>query len=276
MTSRITFLVITLFWMTMTYLLWRSEYVGHNEVGSSVPVELVWKKILTAPDDSALEILHNGKKLGYCRWAANIGEDQAVGRILSDDAPEEGATPVLSNYRLNFTGNVVMKDVGSRLKFDLEIRLATNEVWQGFDLRLNMRPNIWEVHSVASEQTLKLAVIEGKGHRTEQVFKFSDLQNPQTLLQDLGVSPSLGLVGLMPPAARAQTAGASSPLELGLDWKARNDWIPIGHTSVRAYRLEATLLERYRMRVIVSGVGEILRVDLPDGWQLLNDQLISL
>ncbi len=59
-------------------------------------------------------------------------------------------------------------------------------------------------------------------------------------------------------------------------WKARNDWVVMGHTSVRAYRLEATLFDRFRMMIIVSRVGEILRVELPDGWQLINDQLYSL
>src|SRR6202012_3646511 len=150
MTSRITFLVITLFWMTMTYLLWRSEYVGHDELGSSVPLELVWRKILTAPDNSRLQISHNGKKVGDCQWMANIGQDQAVGRILTDDAPVEETPPPLPNYRLNLVGNVALNDFGKRLRFDLEVRLTTNEVWQGFDLRLHLRPTAWEVHSLAS------------------------------------------------------------------------------------------------------------------------------
>jgi hypothetical protein len=30
------------------------------------------------------------------------------------------------------------------------------------------------------------------------------------------------------------------------------------------------------MLIVVSRVGEILRVDLPDGWQLINDQISSL
>lgn len=275
MTSRITFLLIALFWMTMTYLLWRSEYVGHNEVGSSVPVDLVWRKILTAPDNSSMEILHNGRKLGYCRWAANIGQDLTAGRMLSDDASPEDMVQELSNYRLNLEGNVALLDAANRLKFDLEISLNTNQAWQAFDLRLNLRPTIWEVHSVASEQTARLIVVEGKGKRTEQVFKFSDLQNPQALMQDFGLAAPLGLLGMMSPAAHPQK-GAPPSLGLGLNWKARNDWISIGHTSVRAYRLEATVLERYRMRIIVSGVGEILQVDLPDGWQLVNDQFITL
>jgi hypothetical protein len=274
MTSRITFLLIALFWLTMTYLLWRSEYVGHNQVGSSVPVELVWRKILTAPDDSRLEIMHNGKKVGYCRWAANIGQDQAVGRILSDEVPPEGMAPALVNYRLNFEGNLALSDYGSRMRFDLEVRLTTNHVWQAFDLRLNLRPTIWEVHSVASEEKVRFVTSDRDG-KSERVFKFADLQNPQALLQDFDVPAPLGMLGLLSPFPHSQTPAPALP-PLSLDWKARNDWIPIGHTSVRAYRLEATVLDRYRMRVIVSRVGEILRVELPDGWELLNDQLISL
>jgi hypothetical protein len=168
MTSRITFLVIALFWVTMTYLLWRSEYVGHNRMGSSVPVELVWRKILTAPDNSSLDILHNGKKVGYCRWTANIGEDAAVGRILTDEAPADGPAPALANYRLNLEGNVVLNDSGSRLRFDTEVRLTTNHVWQGLDVRLNMRPTVWEVHTIASEETVRF-ITQDKSGRYERV-----------------------------------------------------------------------------------------------------------
>lgn len=275
MTSRITFLVLTLFWLTMTYLLWRSEYIGHNQLGSAVPTELVWRKILTAPDNSSLDILHNGKKVGYCRWTANIGQDLAVGRILTDDAPEDTTAPPIASYKLNLEGNVLLNDNGSRLRFDTELRLTTNQAWQGLDIRLNMRPNVWEVHTITSEETVHF-VTQDKSGRYERVFKYADLQNPQALLQDFDI-PALGLLGMLSPFPHSQNATpAMPPLSLGLDWKARNDWIEIGHTSVRAYRLEAVVLERYRMRIIVSAVGEILRVDLPDGWQLVNDQLITL
>jgi hypothetical protein len=276
MTSRITFLIITLFWLTMTYLLWRSEYVGQNQVGGNVPVELVWRKILTAPDNSRLEIMHKGRKMGYCQWMANIGQDLAVGRILTDDAPTEEVPPALSSYRLNLDGNVAFSEAGNRLKFDMEMRLSTNQAWQAFDLRLNMRPTIWELHSVASEQKLRF-VTEDREGKTEQVFKFSDLQNPQALMQYFDTGVPLGMLGALSPFSGGTNApGVLSPASVGLNWKARNDWISIGHTSVRAYRLEAILLERFRMRIIVSRVGEILRVDLPDEWELVNDQLSTL
>ena len=274
MLSRITFLLITLFWVTMSYLLWRSEYVGRNQVGSAVPVELVWRKILTAPDNSSLQIVHGGKKVGYCRWASNVGEELMAGKMLTDGGSPDGMATRVSNYRLNFEGTVAVNDIPGRLRFDFEIKLTTNDVWQEFHLRLNLRPTIWEIHSLASEQTVRL-LTEDKQGRSEQVFKFADLQNPQKLMQEFDLPAPLGLLGLLNPFPNSPTESKPA-LSLGLTWKARHDWIAIGHTSVRAYRLEATVLERYRMLVIVSQVGEILRVELPDGWELLNDQLISL
>ena len=61
-----------------------------------------------------------------------------------------------------------------------------------------------------------------------------------------------------------------------LDWEARNDWLEIGHAQVRVYRLRAQLLDRYQIVVIVSRVGEIMRVELPDGLLLMNEALTNL
>src|ERR1700733_9461681 len=124
MTSRITFLLIALFWLTMTYLLWRSEYVGQNQVGSNVPLELVWRKILTAPDNSSMQILHDGRKVGYCKWVSNIGQDIAAGKILTDDAPPDGMVRQLTGYRLDFQGNLTLSEAPSRIKFDADVKLA--------------------------------------------------------------------------------------------------------------------------------------------------------
>jgi hypothetical protein len=274
MFSRISFLLITLFWLTMTYLLWRSEYVGQNQVGSVVPVELVWRKILTAPDNSSLQMLHKGVKVGYCRWASSIGQELATGKILADDTPPDGMVPRMTGYRLDLEGNVALENMTGRLGFDFDVRLATNNVWQDFSLLIKLQKARWEVHSHASEQTVRLLMDDrSDGTREERIFKFSELENPQALLQEFDVPAPLGLLGSLSPLPSA-TSGAS--LVPGLVWKARNDWVAMGHTSVRAYRLEAALFDRYRMLIIVSRVGEILRVELPDGWELINDQLYTL
>jgi hypothetical protein len=78
----------------------------------------------------------------------------------------------------------------------------------------------------------------------------------------------MGIQGL--PMPDAQKPGG---LSLGLVWEARTDWIAIGHASVRAYRLRARLFDRYEVVVTVSPVGEILRVELPGEWTLVNEQL---
>ena len=71
MFNRVYFPLIALFWIVMNTLLWRAEFGGGREFGSAVSPEVVWQKILTAPDDSTLEISLKEKKIGYCRWSAN-------------------------------------------------------------------------------------------------------------------------------------------------------------------------------------------------------------
>jgi hypothetical protein len=130
MLSRLTFLTLALFWLTMTYLLWRSEYVGQKKSGSNVPVDLVWRKILTAPDNSGLEIRHNKQKVGYCRLASSIGQELAMGKFLNDSLPPDANSTIITGYRLNLEGNVALSETPGRMKFDFEINLDTNEVWR--------------------------------------------------------------------------------------------------------------------------------------------------
>jgi hypothetical protein len=272
MPSRIAFLLITIFWVTMNFLLWRSEFGGGNHPGGSVPVDRVWQQVLTAPDNSSLEILHHGEKIGFCRWAASVGDEPLPGKANNDEAPPEGMVERLSSYRINFEGNVAISDVKNRLRFDFELKLAANHAWKEFNLRLNLRPNAWEIRSVASEQLVRLKITDEQG-KFERVLKFADLQNPDALLRELGAPAGLGLLGALGGLSGSK---AGPPLALGLRWEARNDSLPIGHATVRAYRLQAGLLDRYRITIFVSRVGEILRVELPDELVLVNDQLFVL
>jgi hypothetical protein len=137
------------------------------------------------------------------------------------------------------------------------------------DLQIRLKRSIWQIHSRVKDQTVTL-LTGGPDGRTERVYKYSDLQNPVMLMQEFDVPAPLGLLGMLGSGREYQT---NNPLSLGLDWKARNDWISIGHTSVRDYRVEASLLDRYRIIILVSSVGEILHVYLPDDWELVNDQI---
>src|SRR5678815_2728618 len=74
-------ILLTGFWVTMNVLLWRAEYGQPDPAGSAVPADLVWQKILTAPDSSSLTIYHHRKKVGFCHWITSIGEDLSLSLI---------------------------------------------------------------------------------------------------------------------------------------------------------------------------------------------------
>ncbi len=270
MLSRLFFLLITLFWLTMSFLLWRSEFSGRKETGSAISAETVLEKILTAPDTSSLEIYHHGNKIGFCRWAASVGV-QSGNKNLSEQFQPEGMVEQPTSYSLELEGNVTPVGSTNRLRFELNLKLSTNRNWQEFDLRANMRPDAWELHTSAAEKKVRF-VIDDAYERWEQSFSFDDLRNPQTLLREFGgpmaltVLGSLGNLGL----GTSSSTNAVSPM-LNIQWEANNDSMRFGHSKVRVYRLHTKILDRYDVFVFVSRVGEILWVELPDKIVLSND-----
>src|SRR2546427_3867524 len=171
MLSRVALVLITLFWLVMNVLLWRAEYSGRNSAGSAVPASLVWQKMLTAPDSSSLTILHHGNKIGFCHWMTSVGEE--LSHLTETQAPPEGMVERMIGYKIQLEGNLVLEDFASRLRFDGALKLTSNQVWQEFTLRLNLRPTVLEIRSVAAEQSLHLQSGEG-AERFERVIKFSE------------------------------------------------------------------------------------------------------
>lgn len=265
MSYRLTFLCIAIFWVTMNVLLWRAEFGRHDAIGSAVPVATVWRKMLTAPDNSSLAIRHHGKVIGFCRWVT-----ETVGATNSQDStdeplPEDMVSRV-TGYRASFDGSVTIPALSNRVRFDFNSTLATNHDWRTMSLRMSLRRDSVLLESSAAAQTLRFK-FDGEHGAFDNTFKFSDLQNPQALLRTFQL-PLPMLADLDLP----KLASTNAP-QLGLNWTSREDRINLGHTSTRAYRVQARLLDRYNIVVIISRAGEILRVELPDEIVLLNDQL---
>src|SRR6185436_1862573 len=104
MWHRFVFALITVFFVVMNVFLWRAEISGHRNVGSRVPTEIVWKKILTAPDASPLEIQHRGEKVGSLRWVPSIGDELKKARKGDAETPPEGMVKAVSRYDLEMEG----------------------------------------------------------------------------------------------------------------------------------------------------------------------------
>ena len=269
MFNRIYFPLIALFWIVMNALLWRAEFGGGREFGSAVSTEIVWQKILTAPDDSTLEISLNGKKIGYCRWSANAGDGMAAGKASRPDYVPEGMVRYLNRYTIDLEGNILPGQPATRLRFNLKLELGSDHLWRELSLRLATRPSVWTLHTTAAHETLELKYEDETG-KWSRTFAFEELRDPRTLLDELAGPLPLALLGPVAGLERPKT------LSLGLKWEAHNDWLKIGHSQVRVYRLQARLLDRYQAVVIVSRVGEIMRLELPNGLRLVNEALTNL
>ena len=269
MRARILFISLASFWVVMNVLLWRAEYGPRRTVGGSVPVELVWRRMLTAPDSSSLSVFHHGQKIGFCHWTTSVGEE--LSRLKADEGPPEGMVRRVTGYRLELEGNIAWEEFTNRVRFDCSLKLSTNQLWQEFTLRFNLRPTVCEIHSVADEQFLRLLVDDGVDG-FERRIKFSELQSPETLLPELAGPLAFGaLAGLRGLGGGRSVASLSDAIRC----EARNDTIKLGPAQVRAYRLQARWLDRFQAVLWVSRVGEILRAELPDELVLENDQLAN-
>jgi hypothetical protein len=269
MIYRIALILVTAFWVTMNVLLWRAEYGQRGSAGNAVPAEVVWRKILTAPDSSSLTILHHGKKVGFCHWITSVGED--LSQIQEDTGSPEGMVPRIMGYRVQLEGNLSSDKAGNRIRFESALTLTTNQVWQDFNVKIILRPTVIELHGSAAEQRVRFNVDDGE-QKFERVITFSELQNPQALLREAGSPLAAGLLnnfGMFTPQAQ------STAVKTGLKWEGREESMRIGHSPVRTYRLQTRVLDKYQITVFISRVGEILRIELPDEIVLVNDQLAA-
>lgn len=242
----------------MNVLLWRTAASGHQPIRQKVPLDIVWKKILTAPDNSSMEILHYNERIGFCTWSANIGEAPRIATAPESDEylPEELTTQV-SGYTLGLEGRATLAS-SNIMHVDFSLKLSTNQEWQEFHARVNWRPNTWDLSANAAQQRLRLQVTDDSG-TWQKVLKFSDLRDPEALVQKLGGDVDIGMLAALVPGGKNGLVAAAHAVK----WQAYADTMQFGHSRVGVYRLETTVLGR-KIFIFVSKVGEILWVELPD------------
>lgn len=271
MKSRFIFVLIASFWVVMNVLLWRAEFSGRSDLGASVPPELVWQKILTAPDYSTLEIFRGKERLGVCRWMVNIGEERKPVTSNSNNTELEGQVRKITGYALDLDGNVILKEFNNTARLSLHANFSTNHTWQNVELQINLRPTTVAIRADANQQQLAFKITDENG-TFEKTYSFTDLQRPEILLQDFELPAPIVLLAAAGLPVQAGN-GSLTNLSLGLQWTAAHDTLKIGKSGLRVYRIQAHLLDRYEIAVFTSRVGEILRVELPGGITLVNTAL---
>lgn len=258
------------FWVVMNLLLWRSEFRPEGEPGERIPIRVVLEKVLRSPDLSSLEIRQRGRLIGYARVLANQTETLATGREMTETAVIEGQVRQLTGYTLDLDGTIYTAERTNRYRFFVGLSTTTNLDWTTLSLTVSHAPHTVSLMANATNQTLAASFKDGD-FQAQHDFTFGQLRQPQTLAAQFG-GPLAGL--LASGAGALLPAGWQNPDNLAqtLQWEARNDRLRISQGWARVYRLQAELGERQRVTIIVSRVGEILKVELPHGITLLNDE----
>ncbi len=262
MVSRTMLFLVTGFWLTMNILLWRAEFRPSQANATRIPASLVWQKILTAPDTSSLSLHLRGKTIGFCHWETGSVDQWA--KVSEDTLPAQTKP---RGYTLRIDGSAILPQWTNRLRFDVDLKLSARREWQEINLRASVRPSALELHANAAEETLRWRT-DDDGEVQERSVKFSQLRNPASWIGDIA-GP---LAGMMVQSIGIPMPQASTPHPVP-DWEAWDDTLMIRHCQARVYRLETRLLGRFPVTLLVSRIGEILRLELPGGLVLMNDQL---
>jgi len=264
MRARLTFFAIAAFWLAMNVMLWRSEY-GARAGETPVPIGLVWQKILTAPDASSLSVYQNGVRTGFCEFSTSVGREMAA--VDADRPPPEGLVK-RAGYQIHLGGNVALDAFTNRLKFDGRLQFSSADAWSEVSFKVSSRLATVEVHSVATNQNLRLK-ITGNGLNTDVVIRFTDLQNPAALLHTLTGNAGGDFWG-----AFDLPGFATVPPVQKIEWRAGRTRVKIGTEAVPVYQLETSFLG-HAVLVDVSTLGEILRVELPGNLSARIDEWVK-
>lgn len=267
MTARVSFVFVAAFWITMNGLLWHMEY-GSRDSGVPVPADLVWRKILTAPDTSSMNIYQDGERSGFCEFSTSV--EMAMAKLDEDKLPPEGLV-ANAGYLIHLNGNTSLGDFTNRVRFDAHVQFSAKRQWRELSLKLSSRYAALEIHSLVTNQMVHLK-ISNEGGAIERDIAFADLRNPNTLLRAFATDNGGGLLGLLDLPLLPLASAEVTP---SVHWEAHRARLQIGREPVSAYRLETSVLGR-PLVIYASTLGEILRVELPGGMTATLDEWSKL
>jgi len=254
MFARLTFLGVAAFWLTMNFLLWRLEY-GSRGGDTEVPPQLVWRKVLTAPDASSLSVYEKGERMGYCEFSSGVGQQMAT---FDEGKPPPEGFSTHAGYQLHMAGNVCLGDFTNRIKFEGRMRFNRFHEWDELNCRITSRTAVIEISSQATNQMVHVKMSSEGATLMQRDLSFADLQNPGTVVRLIAGNALGDFLGVL-DSSEVMPGREDHPIE----WDARRTRAKIGGEAVPIYRLETSVLG-HPIVVDVSTLGEILRIDLPD------------
>jgi hypothetical protein len=257
-------LVAGAFWSVMNVLLWRDEFGLGDAASSSIPISVVWEKVLSSADQSVLNIRHSGRTIGTLEWTPSVTETVRT----NSEVEIEGMVGESTGYHVQailrfFGGNTAL----GKLLVQGGADFGAGRDWTRLEVHVDQRPKSWTLRAEAGTGEVRLSYQEGR-RQVEQRFETGDLGTLGALLGPFGA--------LLPGSGGPGPALSPELLAQNLRWTASNDWLKIGRNRVRVYKVTGRFGSALEAVAYVSRAGEILKVQLPDSLQLVNDALAGM
>jgi hypothetical protein len=245
----------------MTYLLLeRTYWTSANK--QPLPISEVLEAVATCESTGVdnMNVTYNGKK---------VGEASLRLRHLPEaKAAEQGKA--LAKYALDFSG-LISHQTDNNIKQSLSWQLAgsLNDLQNWTSIALHLRV-------AESNTSISATWQQGDSQPTLEVRKHGqvvlDMQGLELQTQSLKQMMGLNLESL-PQLQKFQSKQA---LEEALSIQAYTNYFTLAGEKREARSITISLLGLYKVEFLFSKAGEIVRVDLPGGWQLVNPLIQAL
>jgi hypothetical protein len=296
MLKRLVLIAITLFWLVMNYLLWQKDFRAADIAGGKVPINLVWDKMLRSADDSFLYLFKGKERVGDLRWSTDVVDFMTQSATEEneesqfDEAEEkdlvfmtDGMVMSPGNYNVEIrAGRIYLGKEFGQVQFEVLANFSTNNSWNSFDISLRQKRKRLKLLANSTNETLSITFDQGEENSPvfHRELTSEQMKDPQQIIAALvGTAPIAAfagglLAGLETPANPQFSPGQL--LKLGLRWEARQDWLHVGHSRLRCYRITLFLPEDKNISIYISRAGEVMRILLPGGYEMRNARLLLL
>ena len=254
MFTRLLSLLIAAFWVVMTGLFLRDTYFPDHSRFASVPPRLVLDLFLADASafNNTLHLYKDGIRTGHASFTARRPGDSATG-----------------SYAIVGNGTVVLHDQplledGRRPEAAWRLRgeLANAEVWRS--LELDVRVPVLDLSAVLEWR-------EGQDLPSVDVRRGGEvLMSTEMLRSMLAISGAAGLPALL-GGMKSQPGAEKAPAIT-----AREGVMDLAGKRRRCYILTAGLLGSEQVRAWFTESGALARMELPQGWQLIEPLMHGL
>ncbi|MCB1227038.1 MAG: hypothetical protein KDK99_14570 [Verrucomicrobiales bacterium] len=244
--------LLFLFWAVMTGLLVRNTYFAESPALTEVPPRRVFDLFFqqATANVNTLHLYHHQEKLGRATISTVESKNRQTGVL---------------QRRLLIAGTVENPAAG---------RGSATSVWQ-LDLDLNHEslPRSLKFEFTATQTKHRFLVAWKEGGEPKVELRQAD----QLVMDTAGILAMAGGMGLnansmLAPllAGHADETGGQSSAVPSLKIAAREGLMDLAGRNRRCYEVKFSLLQEAQITALFSEVGELVRVDLPQGYRLLE------